>query len=74
MLPLRVGVNLTSTFSRGSVARRVGQQLARRSYVTTAPVGRPNLVLYVGLAGAGIGLHAYNLNNVYCDSTRGIPL
>ena len=74
MLPLRVGVNLTSTFARGTAARRVGHQLARRSYVTTAPVRRPNLLLYAGLAGAGIGLHAYSLNNVYCDSTMDVSL
>jgi FUN14 domain-containing protein 1 len=69
MLPLRVGANLTSTFARGTAARRVGHQLARRGYATTAPVRRPNLLLYAGLAGAGIGLHAYSLNNVYCDKS-----
>jgi len=74
MLPLRVGVGLASTFTRGTAAKRVGHQLARCSYVTTAPVRRSNLLLYTGLAGAGIGLHAYSLNNVHCDSTREFSL
>jgi len=68
MLPLRVGLRLASTSIGGAAARRVGHQLARRSYVTTVPVRRSNLLLYAGLAGAGVGLHAYNLNNIYCDS------
>jgi len=67
MLPLRAGTNLTPMFTRGAAARSVGRQLARHSYVTTAPVRR-SVLLYAGLAGAGIGLHAYSLNNIYCDS------
>lgn len=74
MLPLRVGVDLVSTFTRGAAARRVGHQLSRRGYATTAPVRRSNLLLYTGLVGAGIGLHTYSLNNVYCDSTRTVSL
>jgi len=73
MLPLRAGTNLAPMFTRGAAARSVGRQLARRSYVTTAPVGR-SILLYAGLAGAGIGLHAYGLNNIYCDSMRSISL
>jgi len=68
MLPLRVGVNFTSTFARSAAAKRVGSQLARQSYVRTAPARRSNLLLYLGLAGAGIGLHTYGPNSVYCDS------
>lgn len=71
MLPLRVGVNLTPTFALGATARRVGPHLARRSYATTAPAKKTNLLLYVGLVGAGIGLHAYSSGSVYCDSKGG---
>ena len=74
MLPLRVAVNLTSAFSRGAVLGRAGNQLARRNYVATAPIRRSNIVFYVGLAAAGIGLHANYLNNIHCDSMRTISI
>ena len=74
MLSCRAGVTLASAFARNTVAKRVGHQFARRNYATTAPIRRPNLLLYAGIAGAGVGLHAYTLNNVYCDSMECISL
>jgi hypothetical protein len=56
--------------AHGPVLKRAGTQLARRNYVTTAPVRRSNLILYAGLAAAGTGLHAYHLNSIHCDSMR----
>lgn len=69
MLPLQAAVNLTSPLARGAVLKRAGIQLAKRNYVKTR---RSNLIRYVGLAGAGIGLHAYHLNSIHCDSMRNI--
>lgn len=74
MLSCRAGVNLASAFARNTVAKRVGHQFARRSYATTAPIRRSNLLFYAGIAGAGVGLHAYSLNDVYCDSREDISL
>jgi hypothetical protein len=68
MLPLRAGANLTSTLARSAVPKRVGCQFARRNYVAAASVGRSNLLFYAGLAGAGMGLQAYNMNDIHCDS------
>ncbi|KAF9792691.1 FUN14 family-domain-containing protein [Thelephora terrestris] len=70
MLPPRAGLNLASTFARTTVFRRTGHQLAGRSYAkSAAPIRSSSLLLYAGLAGAGIGLHAYNLNSIYCDKS-----
>lgn len=75
MLQLRAAVNLTSTLARGAAFKRAGSQLVGPNRVKTVFLPRrPNLVLYAGLAGAGIGLHAYRLNNIHCDSMRSISL
>jgi hypothetical protein len=75
MLPPRAGLNLASTFARTTAFRRAGHQLAGRSYAkSAAPIRSSSLLLYATLAGAGIGLHAYNLNSTYCDSMRLILL
>lgn len=64
---LRAPVNFTSALTRGLALKRTGNQLAKRKYVATAPIRRSNFILYAGLAGTGIGLHAYSLNNIRCD-------
>ena len=74
MLSCRAGVTLASAFARNTVAKRAGHQFAGRNYATTAPIRRSNLLFYAGIAGAGVGLHAYSLNDVYCDSREDISL
>lgn len=71
MFSLRVGASHTSTFVRGATLKRAGHHLARRDCAPGAtPIKRSKFVLYAGLTGAGVGLHAYTgFNNIYCDST-----